>query len=500
MAVEVALETLKGTVSALSPLQLAVFGTLLAVVFAFVGRLVSRNLPSKQPPILEGIPYIGGLLKFAGGPWKLMQVGYSTLGDAFTVPVAHKRVTFLIGPDVAPHFFKATDDELSQQEVYNFNVPTFGKGVVYDVDQKVRTEQFRFFTEALKKERLRKYVPMFAAEAEAYFSRWGDEGVVDLKKEFGTLVALTAARTLLGREIREQLFDQVADLLHDLDDGMRPISVFFPYLPTAYHKKRDEARVKLGQIFAKVIQARRASSTKEEDVLQQFCDARYQNVEGGRQLTEEEITGLLIAVLFAGQHTSSITSSWTGLFMIDSHDTAFAAAEKEQREIMSRHGSDLSMDVLGEMDVLHRNITEALRIHPPLLLVMRYARQPFSVTTSQGKTYTVPAGDIVAASPNFSHVLPTVFDRPLAYEPDRFAPPREEDKRKPFSFIGFGGGRHACIGQNFAYLQIKSIWSVLIRNFDFQLLDPVPGADYDSMVIGPLPCRVKYTRRKLSPA
>lgn len=51
-------------------------------------------------------------------------------------------------------------------QVYNFNVPTFGKGVVYDVDQKVRTEQFRFFTEALKKDRLKKYVPMFAAEAD----------------------------------------------------------------------------------------------------------------------------------------------------------------------------------------------------------------------------------------------------------------------------------------------------------------------------------------------
>lgn len=50
---------------------------------------------------------------------------------------------------------------------------------------------------------------------------------------------------------------QVADLLHDLDDGMRPISVFFPHLPTPYHKKRDEARIRLGQIFAKVIEARR---------------------------------------------------------------------------------------------------------------------------------------------------------------------------------------------------------------------------------------------------
>jgi hypothetical protein len=32
----------------------------------------------------------------------------------------------------------------------------------------------------------------------------------------------------------------------------------------------------MGKIFAKVIQARRASPHKEEDVLQQFCDARYQ--------------------------------------------------------------------------------------------------------------------------------------------------------------------------------------------------------------------------------
>lgn len=51
-------------------------------------------------------------------------------------------------------------------QVYDFNVPTFGKGVVYDVDQKVRTEQFRFFAEALKKDRMKKYVPMFAMEAE----------------------------------------------------------------------------------------------------------------------------------------------------------------------------------------------------------------------------------------------------------------------------------------------------------------------------------------------
>ena len=103
----------------------------------------------------------------------------------------------------------------------------------------------------------------------------------------------------------------------------------------------------------------------------------------------------------------------------------------------------------------------------------------------------------MAASPNFNHTLPHVFADPGKYDPDRFAPPREEDKKTPFGFIGFGGGRHGCIGSNFAYLQIKTIWSVLMRNFEFELLDPVPDPDYESMVIGPKPCRVRYTRRKL---
>lgn len=70
--------------------------------------------------------------------------------------------------------------------------------------------------------------------------------------------------------------------------------------------------------------------------------------------------------------------------------TAMAAAIDEQKAIMAKFGDDLSIDVLSEMEVLHRNITEALRMHPPLLLVMRYAKQPFSVTTSKGKTYTIP--------------------------------------------------------------------------------------------------------------
>lgn len=45
-------------------------------------------------------------------------------------------------------------------------MPTFGPGVVFDVDYPTRMEQFRFFTEALKVHHLRGYADPMVMEAE----------------------------------------------------------------------------------------------------------------------------------------------------------------------------------------------------------------------------------------------------------------------------------------------------------------------------------------------
>ncbi len=45
-------------------------------------------------------------------------------------------------------------------------MPTFGKGVVFDVDSKIRAEQFKFFASALQSSKLKSYVPLFVKESE----------------------------------------------------------------------------------------------------------------------------------------------------------------------------------------------------------------------------------------------------------------------------------------------------------------------------------------------
>ncbi len=57
--------------------------------------------------------------------------------------------------------------------------------------------------------------------------------------------------------------------------------------------------------------------------------------------------------------------------------------------------------------------------------------------------YTVPAGDTIFAAPSVSMRLGSVFTNPDTFDPDRFSEERKEDSVR-FSFIGFGGGMHAC--------------------------------------------------------
>lgn len=318
-----------------------------------LARIISNALPRKTPPVFEGIPYVGGLLKFISGPINLMTEGFKKHGEVFTVPVLHLKITFLIGPNVSPHFFRASDAQMSQKEVYEFNVPTFGPGVVYDVDTKVRNEQYRMFGAALKSEKLKEYLPLFRMEVGDFFAKFEQEGEVELVDAMANLVTLTAARTLLGREIRETMFEDVSKMLHMLDEGMLPISVLFPYLPIKAHKNRDLARSQLAEIFTKVLKGRRESGVREPDLLQTFMDSRYEKNYDGRALTDDEIGGLLIAALFAGQHTSSITSAWTGYQLIHNREWWDKVVE-EQKRVVATYEDSLGYEALNDMPVLHK--------------------------------------------------------------------------------------------------------------------------------------------------
>ena len=234
------------------------------------------------------------------------------------MPLGPKCLTFVVGPKTVAPFFRNRDDVFSQPEVYGFMTQVFGKGVVYDATPPKRKAQNVNMSRGLRADRLKSYVPKILRETEAYFAeKWGESGTADLLVTLSELTILTASRCLHGDDVRENLFAQVSEIYHDLDKGITPLSFFWPTAPVEGHRKRDAARLKMVELFGDVIKARRRQTPEQAaartDILQVFVDMVYKD---GTKATDDEITGLLIALLFAGQHTSSVTSTWTQLYIL----------------------------------------------------------------------------------------------------------------------------------------------------------------------------------------
>ena len=439
------------------------------------------------PPRLSGGQFLlGHTLEFQRDPMALLGRGYRELGPVFEFAAGGQRFVCLAGPALHDAYFRAPEDQLSAKAVYGFTVPIFGRGIAYDAPSELMAEQVGFLRPALNTQRMRSYAERMRDEVALYTDAWGDRGDLNLSEATNELTINIASRCLLGDEIRENLAGGFAELYHDLQGGINAIGFIAPNLPTPAHRRRDRARKEVVALLGKILAERRRTGRVAEDFMQSLMESRYSD---GRALTDHEIAGILMTALFGGQHTSGVLAAWVGVELLQ-HPHALSPVLRELDDVY-RDGRELSMASLKEQVQLERAVKECERLHPPLPLLVRKVMRDFDVAG-----YRIPAGRLAVVSPGLSHRLPDVFSDPHRFDPERFAPPREEDARQSHSLVSFGGGKRRCIGQAFAYMQIKTIWTVIFSRFELELASPVPAQDQKSWVAGPKdPCRIRYRRR-----
>jgi sterol 14-demethylase len=204
---------------------------------------------------------------------------------------------------------------------------------------------------------------------------------------------------------------------------------------------------------------------------------------------------MFISMMFAGHHTTSGTAAWTLIELL--RNPGIMKRVVDELESIYAGGVEVSYQALREIPELECAVKEALRLHPPLIILMRKVMHDF-----QYKGWTVPAGTTVAVSPAVSNRMPEHFPQAGAFDPERYKAGREEDKRV-FAWIPFGAGRHRCVGAAFAMIQLKAIFSVLLRRYEFEMLQPSETYrnDHSKMVVQlQQPCRVRYRRHAVQTA
>ncbi|CAB4750495.1 unannotated protein [freshwater metagenome] len=455
--------------------------------------------PHQRPAAIEAIPEVsfaipdedgwGHLAELRTDPVALLERVHAECGDIGRFRLADKDVVLVTGAEVNEQFFKAPDTTLDQAAAYPFMTPIFGEGVVFDASPEERQQALK--NQALRGDQMRGHARTIENEINRMVAGWGDEGEVDLLDFFAELTIYNTAACLVGLPFREEIDARFAEAYHGLERGTDALAYVDAYMEgVESFEVRDRSRAVLVELVQGIIDRRRARGTvarEERDLLDVLISL---------DMSADYITGVFISMLFAGHHTSSGTSAWT-LIELMRHPDQMAEVVAELDELYADPGDgtkvEISFQALRSIPRLESVIKETLRLHPPLIILMRLVQEEIELA---GRT--IPPGTIVASSPRVSNRLAEDFPDPERFDPSRYLDGRQEDLQNRWTWIPFGAGKHRCVGNAFAMMQIKAIFSVLLRDFEFELVQPSETYrdDYSKMVIQlQRPCRARYRRR-----
>ncbi len=422
---------------------------------------LSNRLP--LPPGASGLPWIGETIAWVRDPLRFAQERYARYGPVWRTHLMGRPCVALLGPE-ANRFILSTHMHLFSSRL-GWGEPItslIGDGLSL-IDGAQHRRHRRMIQPALHGAMLNRYFDVMQDVTRRHLDAWTQQERLKLFDGFKHLSFEIAARLMLGARNPDEI-DRFARVFHVFTAGLfAPPAWKIPWTP--YGRAWRSGRA-LRRALAAIITDRRARP-RNDDILGMLLDAED---EQGARFTDEELIDELLVLLWAGHDTVTSLLTWTILELLR-HPGLYARAREEQQRLIG--DGDLALSHLKAMPFLERVLREAERMHPPAPGGFRGVLESFEYGG-----YRVPAGWTVMYSSVFTHHMPEIWRDPARFDPDRFAPPRNEGR--PFALVGFGGGPRVCIGLAFAQMQMRIVISHILR---YLRLDLVPEQSFQPLAV-----------------
>jgi cytochrome P450 len=273
---------------------------------------------------------------------------------------------------------------------------------------------------------------------------WRDGQEIDIAEEMMRVTLGIVGRTLFDVDLLD-LADTLRQNITTLQEAIA-FQMRLPFrLPTS--GKRRRALDSLNETVYGMIRDRRARGTDKGDLMSMLLLSKDE--ETGQHLTDEQVRDEAMTLFLAGHETTAQAMSWSWY-------------------LLAKHPEHLARLRAEGMPFALRVMKEAMRLYPPAFLLARQA----VCDTSIGE-FPVRKDELVFIAPWLLHRDPRFFEDPLRFDPDRFLPEREATLPR-FAYMPFGGGKHICIGNQFALMEGQIILSTIAAHAGMERVSQKP--------------------------
>ncbi|ORY39731.1 cytochrome P450 [Leucosporidium creatinivorum] len=439
--------------------------------------------PHSPPPAESRVPLIGSLDFFwrrwdwfAEEKHRLQQQGSS---GAFSFWLAGWKVVAPAGIKGREYFFSS-----SQLDFDGGYAALFGQGprledigtdkMEGDANQATPQHFSKRIIALLKGGRLGAALPALISDTKARLDELGEEGTTNPFDSIYSLVFLLTVRIVGCRDIAEdrKTLDLVLKLFNDIEKSATMTTILFPWFPGPAKIKRTISAGRLYMILKKIVDERKKNGTTAQDPLQYLID------EGDSMV---QIIEFLIGGLFAGLINSGINAAFILCHLGVTPEWKFKVLD-EIRTVCSRHvpAEHHHLPLTKQLELLPIEawendfpmidlcLKDSIRIHLHGAALRRNLTGK-DLKTNEGDV--IPDGALLAYHLDEIHQDPEIYPEPTKWDPARYLPERAEDKKAPFAYVGWGAGRHPCLGMRFAKLENNVIVAFFLARFEYDVVD-----------------------------
>ncbi|AGY59171.1 cytochrome P450 [Gloeobacter kilaueensis] len=410
----------------------------------------------EQMPGDLGLPGLGRLWQVVATEGFGMLSDYRRYGPVFKSSFLGRHCAVLIGPQANRRVLIEAGDQLSSYEGWGpFTEHVFGQPMMLQDGERHRRTR-RLMAPAFHGAAIATYSRTMQQIFKQGFTSWTEQRSVPIHQECRKLALVIGIRLLLGVEAEAQV-EQIERWYSALLAGTTALLRLEGPL-TAYGRARfarEQLQALLGRIVAE--RQRRGGLEDSADALGLFLAAVD---EQGEPLDRAQVVDELVHLVNGAHFTTATALTWALVEL-----AARPGWRERLRGELERVTGSEPLDVahLRQLVQMGWFLKEIERFYSPAgAILFRGVRQPFEFGG-----YVIPAGWLVAVSPFVSHRMAELFADPDHFEPERFAPPREEDRQDPLALVGFGAGPHVCIGREFALMELKIALAILLRDYDW---------------------------------
>ncbi len=408
------------------------------------------------------------LLKFRDDPICYLRELQDRYGDICQINKFGQKFYFGYSPEFAEHVLFSNQKNYSKIENYKTYHPVFGENSLFITNKLDQWKHDRRLAETSLD------LKVHAADYVGVFTEKCSELVDRIKRNIGD--ATKPVSIPIEDELTKLLFHIIQNTLFcDLDID----STQLPYLKDECHNLICDKSASLGLLWMlptkknrryrylvkymkaareRMLATRLKSKIDYDDMLGAFLK--------GHQVTDELTPGFqavatqMMTFNLIGQQEASSALLWAISTLSQYPETA----ERIASEIALVCGNESpTYEECAKLDYCRAFISEVLRLHPPLFMVVRQA-----ISKDEVMGYPISAKAKVGVPLCCLHRHPDYWDKPDEFIPERFLD-RPWGQDNEFAYMPFIVGTRNCVARNFIFLAMSLITGILVKNFKFFL-------------------------------